>query len=65
MPAEFCHLHLHSEYSILDEVLRIADLVKACKSMGMNSVAVTDHGIMYGSIELINACKKEGIKPIK
>jgi len=64
MAVKFCHLHLHSEYSMLDGVIRIPELARAVKKMGMNAVAVTDHGVMYGAIELLQACRDEGIKPI-
>jgi len=64
MPVKFCHLHTHSEFSLLDGVIRIADLAKTVKKLGMDAVAVTDHGVMYGAIELIAACREEGIKPI-
>ncbi|MDO5037455.1 MAG: DNA polymerase III subunit alpha [Tissierellia bacterium] len=60
----FVHLHLHSEYSLLDGFTRIKDLAQACKGLGMNAVALTDHGNMYGTIEFYKACRKEGIKPI-
>lgn len=62
--ADFCHLHLHSEYSLLDGACRVADIPKLAKDMGQSAVAITDHGVMYGVIEFYNACKKEGIKPI-
>ncbi|MCX6646057.1 MAG: DNA polymerase III subunit alpha [bacterium] len=64
MSTKFCHLHLHTEYSLLDGVIRIADLVKAVKMKGMDAVAITDHGVMYGAIEFLDACNKEKIKPI-
>ncbi len=64
MPQKFCHLHLHSEFSFLDGIIRIPDVAKKCKKDGMDAVALTDHGVMYGAIELIEACRKEGIKPI-
>ena len=60
----FTHLHLHSEFSLLDGACRIPKLVSAAKSMGQNSIAITDHGVMYGAVEFFDACKKEGIKPI-
>lgn len=62
--ASFCHLHLHSEYSLLDGACRIADIPKLAKDMGQSAVAITDHGSMYGVIKFYEACKKEGIKPI-
>lgn len=60
----FVHLHLHTEYSLLDGACRINDLVKRVKQLGQNAVAITDHGVMYGVIDFYKACKKEGIKPI-
>lgn len=60
----FVHLHVHSEYSLLDGAARIENLVKKCVEYGMPAVAVTDHGNMYGMIALYDACKKAGIKPI-
>ncbi len=60
----FCHLHLHSEYSLLDGACRIAEIPKLAKEMGQNAVAITDHGVMYGVIDFYNACKAEGVKPI-
>lgn len=62
--ASFCHLHLHSEYSLLDGACRVADIPKLAKDMGQSAVAITDHGSMYGVIKFYEACKKEGIKPI-
>ena len=61
---EFVHLHIHSEYSLLDGANRIKDLPKVAKGMGMDAIAITDHGAMYGAIEFYKACKAEGIKPI-
>ena len=61
---EFVHLHVHSEYSLLDGANRIKDLPVRAKELGMNSIALTDHGVMYGVIDFYKACKKEGIKPI-
>ncbi len=60
----FVHLHCHTHYSLLDGVNRIPDLVSHVKSHGMNAVAITDHGNLYGAIEFYNACKAGGIKPI-
>ena len=60
----FTHLHMHTEYSLLDGAIRIKDLVKKVKENGMEAVAITDHGNMFGAIELYKECKKEGIKPI-
>lgn len=60
----FAHLHLHTEYSLLDGCCRINQLIDAVAEKGQNSVAVTDHGVMYGVIEFYKAAKKKGIKPI-
>ncbi len=60
----FVHLHVHTHYSLLDGACRISDLVKRTKALGMDSLAITDHGCMFGVIEFFNECKKEGIKPI-
>lgn len=60
----FAHLHLHTEYSLLDGMSRISELPEYVKSLGMNSVAITDHGQMFGVIDFYKACKKAGVKPI-
>lgn len=60
----FVHLHVHSEYSLLDGACRIKELVQRVKDLGQNAVAVTDHGNMYAAIEFYNECKREGVKPI-
>ncbi len=60
----FVHLHVHSEYSLLDGACRINRLASAAKKMGQNALAITDHGVMYGVIDFYRACKKEGIKPV-
>lgn len=60
----FVHLHLHSEYSLLDGACRIEQLCSAAKNMGQDSIAITDHGVMYGCVEFYKAAKKVGIKPI-
>ncbi|MBK7643490.1 MAG: DNA polymerase III subunit alpha [Planctomycetes bacterium] len=61
---EFAHLHVHSEYSLLDGANRIGDLVKACVADGQRALALTDHGNLFGAIELYQSCKKAGIQPI-
>ena len=61
---EFVHLHVHSEFSLLDGANRIKDLPARAKELGMDAIALTDHGVMYGAIDFYKACKKEGIKPI-
>ncbi len=60
----FTHLHVHSEYSLLDGACRIKDLVSAVKDMGQTAVAITDHGAMYGVIDFWRECKKQGIHPV-
>ncbi len=62
--AEFVHLHVHSEYSLLDGANRISDLVKACQDDGQRALALTDHGNMYGCIELYQKCRKAELNPI-
>jgi DNA polymerase-3 subunit alpha len=62
--APFVHLHCHTHYSLLDGACRIPDLVRRTKALGMDSLAITDHGCMFGVIEFFNECKKQGIKPI-
>ncbi|MBT9830681.1 DNA polymerase III subunit alpha [Clostridium baratii] len=61
---KFCHLHLHTEYSLLDGSGKIKKLVKKAKELGMESMAITDHGVMYGCVDFYKAAKEEGIKPI-
>ena len=60
----FTHLHLHTEYSLLDGACRIPKLVERIKALGMISCAITDHGVMYGCIDFYSAMKDAGIKPI-
>ncbi len=60
----FTHLHVHTEYSLLDGMCRIPQLVAKAKEMGMESLAITDHGVMYGVIEFYQAAREAGIKPI-
>ncbi len=60
----FVHLHLHSEYSLLDGACRIEDIPKRALACGHDAVALTDHGVMYGAVSFYKACKKSGIKPI-
>src|ERR1700761_5838308 len=64
MAAEFTHLHLHTDYSLLDGACDVDKLVKHVKSLGQTSVAMTDHGNIYGAVHFFNAAKEEGIKPI-
>ena len=60
----FAHLHLHSEYSLLDGACRISEIAKKAKEEGHDAVALTDHGLLYGAVAFYKACKAEGIKPI-
>ncbi|MBO4873010.1 MAG: DNA polymerase III subunit alpha [Lachnospiraceae bacterium] len=60
----FTHLHLHTEYSLLDGFCKIPEVVKRAKELGMDSLAITDHGVMYGVIDFYKACQKEGIHPV-
>jgi DNA polymerase-3 subunit alpha len=64
MPQKFAHLHVHTEYSLLDGMCRIPQLIERTKELGMNSLAITDHGAMYGVIDFYVAAKEAGIKPI-
>jgi len=61
---EFVHLHVHSEYSLLDGMSRIKDLPVRAKELGMKAMALTDHGVMYGAVDFYKECKKNDIKPI-
>ena len=60
----FVHLHLHTEYSLLDGAIRIKQLAARLKELGMTSCAITDHGVMYGCVEFYKAMTEEGIHPI-
>ncbi len=60
----FTHLHVHTEYSLLDGAARIPDVVARAKELGMDSLAITDHGVMFGVIDFYKECKKQGIKPV-
>jgi DNA polymerase-3 subunit alpha len=64
MTAGFVHLHVHSQYSLLDGAIRVSDLLDKCKEFGMDSVAITDHGAMHGALEFYVKAKKAKIKPI-
>ena len=61
---DFVHLHVHSEYSLLDGAARIGDLVNRAKELGMKALAITDHGVMFGVIDFYKACEKAGIRPV-
>jgi len=60
----FTHLHVHTEYSMLDGISKISDLVTQTKALGMDSIAITDHGSMYGVVDFYQACKEAAVKPI-
>lgn len=60
----FTHLHVHTEYSLLDGAARIKDVVAKARELGMTSLAITDHGVMFGVIDFYRECIKNGIKPI-
>ena len=60
----FVHLHVHTEFSLLDGACRIRDLPGIVKGMGQTACAITDHGVMYGAVDFYRACRAEGVKPI-
>ncbi|MBN2298915.1 MAG: DNA polymerase III subunit alpha, partial [Deltaproteobacteria bacterium] len=60
----FTHLHCHTQYSLLDGAIKIGDLIETSKAFGQDSVAITDHGVLYGAVEFYDKALKEGIKPI-
>ena len=60
----FTHLHVHTEYSLLDGSGKIKEMVQQTKKLGMDSLAITDHGVMFGVIDFYKTCEEEGIKPI-
>ena len=60
----FVPIHNHSDYSLLDGASQVPNIVERAKELGMESIALTDHGVMYGVLELVKNCKKHGIKPI-
>ena len=62
--SKFTHLHVHTHYSLLDGLPKIDELLDHAKELGMDSVAITDHGVMYGAIEFYKKAKAKGIKPI-
>ena len=64
MPKDFVHLHVHSEFSLLDGACRVAQMPQRARELGQQALAITDHGAMYGCVDFYKACKKEGIKPI-
>ncbi|MCI5224053.1 MAG: PHP domain-containing protein, partial [Candidatus Electrothrix sp. AR4] len=64
MTTPFVHLHVHTQYSMLDGAIRLGDLISKTKEYDMNAVAVTDHGAMYGALEFYTKANKAGIKPL-
>ena len=64
MSAEFVHLHVHTEYSLLDGAIRTKDLAKKVSGWESKAIAMTDHGVMYGAVEFYENCKAQGVKPI-
>ncbi|EFH85680.1 DNA polymerase III subunit alpha [Ktedonobacter racemifer] len=64
MASDFAHLHVHTEYSLLDGLSRIPTLIKQAKALGMEHLAITDHGAMYGAMEFYLECQKQGIHPV-
>ena len=60
----FAHLHVHTEYSLLDGASRVKELVRRTKELGMDAVAMTDHGVMYGAVRFYKEAKAQGIHPI-
>ena len=60
----FVHLHVHTEYSLLDGACRLVPLVEKAKELGQSALAITDHGALYGAVDFYNICKADGIKPI-
>ncbi|MDF1577147.1 MAG: DNA polymerase III subunit alpha [Desulfobulbales bacterium] len=63
-PADFVHLHVHTNYSLLDGAIRLNDLMDKTREFGMNTVSITDHGAMYGALDFYNKATKAGLKPI-
>ena len=61
---DFVHLHIHTEYSLLDGACRINRLMERVQELGQKAVAITDHGVMYGAVDFYKAAKKAGVKPI-
>ncbi|KKR70345.1 MAG: polymerase III, alpha subunit protein [Candidatus Woesebacteria bacterium GW2011_GWA2_40_7b] len=62
--SKFVHLHVHTEYSLLDGLSNIKKLFTHVKELGMDSIAITDHGVMYGAVEFYKEGLKQGVKPI-
>ena len=60
----FTHLHVHTEFSLLDGSSKISEIAVQAKRLGFDSLAITDHGVMYGAVDFYRACREAGIKPI-
>ena len=60
----FTHLHVHSEYSLLDGACRISEVIGRAKELGQTALAITDHGVMYGAVAFFKEAEKQGVKPI-
>ena len=60
----FVHLHVHTEFSLLDGACRTDRLAQRAKELGQTAIAITDHGVMYGAVAFYKACKKAGVKPL-
>ena len=64
LTSDFVHLHVHTQYSLLDGTPKIPELLDRAEQLGYSSIAITDHGVMYGAIEFYTEAKKRGIKPL-
>ena len=64
MAGKFVHLHVHSEYSLLDGAIKVTDLVRHARELDMGAVALTDHGNMFGAVKFYQTARRSGIKPI-
>ena len=64
MPQDFVHLHVHSDYSLLDGASSIKELITTAKNLGQKSLALTDHGNMFAALRFFRECKAQGIKPV-
>ena len=64
MTSDFVHLHVHSEFSLLDGQSRIQTLVERARELGMPALGLTDHGVMFGVLDFYRACKDAGVKPV-
>ena len=60
----FCHLHFHTQYSLLDSSCKVGEVMETAKALGQEYVALTDHGVLYGAVDFYKTARKNGIKPI-